>query len=168
MLLSKLFPQHTKYNFSPENCIWNNHDDQCYDQDPIPVGGFPDPECTDCHHDVVAEPVDQSAPEPPSVQSEAEEEEVEEVEQVKQAEEVKEIEKVEEVEKVDTTTNPKFARPVKFVSDNQKEGDSWFAAEDLDDKAHFSGFLRNLDRWAKLTLVAVEQGEMQPVMYQQL
>merc|ERR1712113_1235811 len=58
------------------------------------------------------------------------------------------------------TDNPKFMRPVKVVSNNQEDGDSWFAAEDLDDQAHFSGFLRHLDRWAKLTLVAVEQGEM--------
>ena len=128
---------------SPENCIWNAFDDQCFDEDPIPVGGYPDAECTDC--DIVAKPIDQSEPASPPVQSEPEEEETEE-----------------------TTTNPKFARPVKFVSDNQEEGDSWFSAEDLDDKAHFSGFLRHLDRWAKLTLVAVEQGEMQPVMYQQL
>lgn len=77
-------------------------------------------------------------------------------------------EETETEEEEETTTNPKFARPVKIVSTDQKEGDSWFSAEDLDDKAHFSGFLRHLDRWAKLTLVAVEKGEMQPVMYQQL
>ena len=66
------------------------------------------------------------------------------------------------------TTNPKHVRHVDFVTDDEEKGDSWFAADDLDDRAHFSGFLRNLDRWAKLTLVAVEQGEMQPVVYKQL
>ena len=132
--LKNLHSRNLNEFFSPDNCIWNAFDDQCFDEDPIPVGGYPDAECTDC--DIVAKPVSSSTD-----QSEPEEE---------------------------TTTNPKFARPVKFVSDNQEEGDSWFSAEDLDDKAHFSGFLRHLDRWAKLTLVAVEQGEMQPVMYQQL
>ena len=78
-------------------------------------------------------------------------------------------EKVEEVDEIDeSTNNPKFTKTVKFVSDDQEAGESWFAAEDLDDKAHFSGFLRHLDRWAKLTVVAVDQGEMQPVRYQQL
>ena len=121
--------------FSPENCIWNSFDDECFDEEPIPVGGYPDK---------TAEELPEfpfETPEEPETEAEEEEE---------------------------TTTNPKFARPVKVVSTNQQQGDSWFSAEDLDDKAHFSGFLRHLDRWAKLTLVAVEKGEMQPVMYQQL
>lgn len=124
--------------YDPDNCIWNNFDDQCFDEDPIPVGGYPDSsedsdkDCDDCG--LAAEKIG-DAPETDTTES---------------------------------TDNPKFMRPVKVVSNDETDGDSWFAAEDLDDQAHFSGFLRHLDRWAKLTLVAVEQGEMQPVMYQQL
>lgn len=127
--------------YDPDNCIWNNFDDQCFDEDPIPVGGYPDSsedsdkDCDDCG--LAAEKIG-DAPDTDSTDS------------------------------TDTTDNPKFMRPVKVVSNDETDGDSWFAAEDLDDQAHFSGFLRHLDRWAKLTLVAVEQGEMQPVMYQQL
>ena len=124
----------TNRKFSPENCIWNSFDDQCFDEEPIPAGGYPD------KTDAPAEPLEEEPELPEETETETEE----------------------------TTTNPKFARPVKVVSTNQSQGDSWFSAEDLDDKAHFSGFLRHLDRWAKLTLVAVEKGEMQPVMYQQL
>merc|ERR1712021_45164 len=123
--------------YDPENCIWNNFEDECFDEDPIPVGGYPassdDAEtCENC-----ALEAEQIAEEPVPVEDEE-------------------------------TENPRFMQPVKIVSSDEADGNSWFAAEDLDDQAHFSGFLRHLDRWAKLTLVAVEQGEMQPVMYQQL
>jgi len=123
--------------YDPDNCIWNAFDGECFDEEPIPEGGFPDSSnSTDCP--TCGLEAEKIADEPTNVQDDEE------------------------------TDNPKFMRPVKVVSNNQEDGDSWFAAEDLDDQAHFSGFLRHLDRWAKLTLVAVEQGEMQPVIYQQL
>ena len=56
--------------FSPENCIWNNFEDECFDEDPIPVGGYPDSSddaetCENC--DLEAE---QIAEEPVSVEDE--------------------------------------------------------------------------------------------------
>ena len=122
--------------YDPDNCIWNNFEDECFDEDPIPVGGYPDKSDDDCDDCGLA--ADKIGDEPVNTDS------------------------------TESTDNPKFMRPVKVVSNEETDGESWFAAEDLDDQAHFSGFLRHLDRWAKLTLVAVEQGEMQPVMYQQL
>ena len=38
--------------FSPDNCIWNDFDGECFDEEPIPEGGFPDSsdptECPTC------------------------------------------------------------------------------------------------------------------------
>lgn len=163
--------------YDPSNCIWNSFNEECFDEDPIPEGGYPDPEeeeeeCEECAlaaSKKEKEEIEESE-EPEESEEIEEKSEVEEEPEEEPEEEEKEPEEIEEEEEeVVLTSNPKFMRPVKAVTQrNRDEGDSWFSAEDLDDKAHFSGFLRHLDNWAKLTVVSVDQGEMQPVMYQQL